>query len=126
MPFLQGGGTSGLPIPSAPLGDLSVRMALRERMESTRFLLLPAELQVMLAGTMDSGARIADWVSVFNTSDVFAQGVVETAFRDWVAGQPLGSSFGEFGNAEAEVQFVKDHIACKDIDGGYLAALITL
>jgi hypothetical protein len=92
------------------------------RMESVRFSLLPAELQVMAIAAMDRGAGIADWVSALNTSNVFAQGVVETGFSDWVAGQPEGTSFGEFSNAQAEVEFVKDHVEGK----GLLSAQLTL
>jgi hypothetical protein len=70
---------------------------------------LPAELQVMAVAAMDSGASIADWVSAVKTSKWMRAAAV-TAFGDWVAGQPLGTSFGEFGSPRAEVQFVIDHV----------------
>jgi hypothetical protein len=69
----------------------------------------PAELQVIVFAAMGSGARIADWVSALNISKEM-RGAVETAFGDWVAGQPLGTSFGAFIDSVAEVQFVMDHV----------------
>jgi hypothetical protein len=84
------------------------------RMESVRFSLLPAELQVMAVAAMDSGARIADWVSVFNTSKAM-RAAAEMAFGDWVAAQPDGAGFGEFSNAEAELEFVMDHAPSKKL-----------
>jgi hypothetical protein len=62
----------------------------------------------MSVAAMDSGATIADWVSALNTSRGM-RAATETAFGDWVAGQPLGSSFGAFGKCEAELEFVMDH-----------------
>jgi hypothetical protein len=84
-------------------------------MDSVRITGLPAELQVMLFAAMDRGARIADWVSVLNISqEMRAAG--ETAFGDWVAAQPAGVSFAEFGNSWVEVLFVRDHIDSEDVD----------
>jgi hypothetical protein len=76
------------------------------------FSLLPAELQVTVLSYMDGGATIAEWVPGFETSEEM-RAAAETAFGDWVAGQPLGSSFGEFHNWEAEVEFVKGHVDSK-------------
>jgi hypothetical protein len=78
-------------------------------MGSGVFAGLPAELQVMVVAAMDSGARIADWVSVLNTSKE-TRGAVSTAFGDWVAAQPYGVSFGRFGGAKSEAQFIVDFI----------------
>jgi hypothetical protein len=81
-------------------------------MGAGRFTGLPAELQVMLFAAMGSGASIADWVSLLNTSKEMRAAAI-TAFNDWVAGQPLGTSFGEFRMSEEEVQFVRDHVLGK-------------
>jgi hypothetical protein len=86
--------------------------------------LLPVELQVLALQFIDSGARIAEWVCVYNTSKEM-RGVVELGFSDWVAGQPLGTSFGEFGSSGAEARFVMDHINGIVVDGFYLVMLIT-